>query len=201
MTFLTDRQREVLDYIQGVVASRGVAPTLREISEHFGFSSTASAQKHVALLVDKGLLNKTKHQKRGLELSDEYIGAAPQLPLLGTVAAGSPIESWEGDDTVAVPPDMLRGGEHYVLKVRGDSMVEDGIHDGDLVVVQRRNHADEGEVVVALVDRTETTLKRFSRPDRATVRLEPANAAMAPIVVAADRVLVQGVVVGLLRRY
>ncbi len=80
-------------------------------------------------------------------------------------------------------------------------MVDDGIHDGDLVVVQRRNHADEGEVVVALVDRTETTLKRFFRPDRATVRLEPANAAMAPIVVAADRVLVQGVVVGLLRRY
>ena len=201
MTFLTDRQREVLDYIQRTVEAREVAPTLREISEHFGFSSTASAQKHVALLVAKGLLHKTKHQKRGLELSDEFVGAAPQLPLLGTVAAGTPIESWEGDDTVAVPPDMLRRGDHYVLKVRGDSMVDDGIHDGDLVVVQRRNRAADGEVVVALVDRTETTLKRLFRPDPATVRLEPANPSVAPLVVAADRVLIQGVVVGLLRRY
>ncbi len=201
MTFLTDRQREVLDYIQRTVEAREVAPTLREISAHFGFSSTASAQKHVALLVAKGLLHKTKHQKRGLELSDEFVGAAPQLPLLGTVAAGTPIESWEGDDTVAVPPDMLRRGDHYVLKVRGDSMVDDGIHDGDLVVVQRRNRAADGEVVVALVDRTETTLKRLFRPDPATVRLEPANPSVAPLVVAADRVLIQGVVVGLLRRY
>ena len=201
MTFLTDRQREVLAYIQANVDARGVAPTLREISEHFGFSSTASAQKHVALLVDKGLLHKTKHQKRGLELSDEFQAPAPRLALLGTVAAGSPIESWEGDDTVAVPPDMVGSGDHYVLKVRGESMVEDGIHDGDLVVVQRRNHAEDGEMVVALVDRTETTLKRFHRPARDTIRLEPANAAMEPIVVAADRVLVQGVVVGLLRRY
>lgn len=197
MTYLTERQRDVLDFVARFQEEHGVAPTLREIAEHFGFSSTASAQKHVRLLVEKGLLRKAKHQKRGLELAE---GDRSRVPLLGTVAAGSPIESYSGEETIPVPQELLGAGDHYALRVRGDSMIEEGIHDGDVVLVRRRESASDGEVVVALVD-SEATLKRIYRGRRRTVRLEPANAAMEPLVVAADRVRVQGVVVGLIRRY
>ena len=203
MTYLTERQRDVLGFIATEIDRNGVAPTLREISEKFGFASTASAQKHIALLERKGYLRREKHQKRGLVLANRGSGEGPaevELPLLGLVAAGAPIESVPDPEPVAVPPDFVRSGEHFVLKVRGESMIEDGIHDGDLVVVQRTAEAADGDMVVALVD-GEVTLKRLFRqpPDR--VRLQPANAEMKPIFAAADAVTVQGVVVGLLRRY
>jgi repressor LexA len=203
MTYLTERQRDVLSFIEEHLTRRGVAPTLREISERFGFASTASAQKHIALLQRKGYLRREKHQKRGLVLADRPptdAAAELELPLLGTVAAGSPIESIPDPEPVAVPPDFVRSGDHYVLKVRGESMIDDGIHDGDLVVIQSTAEAVDGEMVVALVD-GEVTLKRFFRPSRDTVRLQPANETMAPIVVPAETVTIQGVVVGLLRRY
>lgn len=204
MSYLTERQAQVLDLIRDCIAERGVAPTLREIAESLGFTSTATAQKHVNLLVDKGYLARVKHQKRGLVLGEvappsPTEEAVRTLPILGTIAAGSPIESVEGSGSVAVPPGMVGRGEHYVLEVRGDSMIEDGIHDGDQVLIRHTSSARRGEAVVALID-DEVTLKRF-HPEGEMVRLQPANRDLEPIVVAANRVAIQGVVVGLLRRY
>ena len=203
MTYLTERQRDVLGFIEHNLEQRGVAPTLREIAEKFGFASTASAQKHIALLERKGYLRREKHQKRGLVLAKRPPGDTPsevELPLLGLVAAGSPIESVADPEPVSVPPDFVRSGENFVLRVQGESMIDDGIHDGDLVVVQQTGDAADGEMVVALVE-GEVTLKRLFRqaPDR--IRLQPANIQMKPIIVPAESVTVQGVVVGLLRRY
>ena len=200
MSYLTEKQRAVLDYVSGRIRSGAVAPTLQEIADRFGYASTASAQKHVDLLVAKGYLVRAKHQKRGLLLPDPPAGAAhSQLPLLGAVAAGAPIESIPGDEVVTVPSDLIGGGDHFALRVRGESMIDDGIHDGDLVVVQRADRADDGDMVVALVD-GEVTLKRlFRRGDR--VVLQPANPALRALEIPAGHVRVQGRVVGLLRRY
>lgn len=202
MTYLTERQRDVLRFIEERIDDEGVAPTLQEIADAFDFRSTASAQKHVAHLERKGFLERRKHQKRGLVLArpDTEHATAAELPLYGVVAAGSPIESIPDDERVAVPSDLLRSGEHYVLRVRGDSMIDDGVHDGDLVVVQRARTAPDGEMVVALVG-DEVTLKRLYRERRSMVRLQPANPNLAPLLVPASQVQVQGVVVGLLRRY
>jgi len=203
MTYLTERQRDVLGFIEEQIDHNGVAPTLREISEKFGFASTASAQKHIALLERKGFLRREKHQKRGLVLARRADPSPPsevELPLLGLVAAGAPIESVPDPEPVSVPPDFLGSGDHFVLKVRGESMIDDGIHDGDLVVVQGSNQAADGDMVVALVD-GEVTLKRLFREPPATIRLQPANAEMQPIFAPASAVTIQGVVVGLLRRY
>jgi len=203
MTYLTERQRDVLEFIEQALERNGVAPTLREISEAFGFASTASAQKHIALLENKGFLRREKHQKRGLVLARRPPTVGPsdvELPLLGLVAAGSPIESVGEPEPISVPPDFVGTGERFVLKVQGESMIEDGIHDGDLVVVQRTSDAKDGDMVVALVD-GEVTLKRLFRHAPGTIRLQPANVNMDPLFVAADSLTVQGIVVGLLRRY
>jgi len=202
MTYLTERQRDVLQFIEQRITNDGVAPTLQEIATAFGFRSTASAQKHVAHLERKGYLERQKHQKRGLVLprTRSSQSQASDLPLFGVVAAGSPIESIPDDERVFVPADFLRSGEHYVLRVRGDSMIGDGIHDGDLVVVQRAQKAADGEMVVALVA-DEVTLKRIYRESESTIRLQPANPSMPTMIAPADDVQVQGVVVGLLRRY
>jgi len=203
MSFLTERQRDVLAFIRGRVDQSGVAPTLQEIADEFGFASTAGAQKHVLLLERKGFLRRVKHQKRGLVLArNDRVESddSARLPLLGVVAAGSPIDAVAGDERITVPGDLVGPGEHFVLKVRGDSMVEEGIHDGDLVVVRSTSRAAEGETVVALVE-GEVTLKRWFRAGRDRVRLQPANAQMAPLLLDASSVVVQGVVVALLRRY
>ena len=203
MTYLTERQRDVLEFIERKLDSCGVAPTLREISEAFGFASTASAQKHIALLERKGFLRREKHQKRGLVLvhpsaNDELSGI--ELPLLGLVAAGSPIESVPDPEPVSVPPDFVGSGNNFVLKVRGESMIDDGIHDGDLVIVQSTAKAADGDMVVAMVD-GEVTLKRLYRQAPGTIRLQPANSEMEPFFVAAEDLTVQGIVVVRLRRY
>jgi len=201
MTYLTERQRDVLQFIEDRIDHDGVAPTLQEIADAFGFRSTASAQKHVAHLERKGFLERRKHQKRGLVLaSSDPAPTAIDLPLYGVVAAGSPIESLAEDERVSVPADFLRSGDHYVLVVRGESMIEDGVHDGDLVVVQRTRTAADGEMVVALVS-GEVTLKRIFRDNPSTVRLQPANPAVPVMLVPAAEVEIQGLVVGLLRRY
>lgn len=201
MTYLTEKQRDVLEYIRSAVAARGVAPTLQEIADRFGFRSTASAQKHVGLLEKKGFLTREKHQKRGLVLTTATpTASAFELPLYGVVAAGSPIESIPGDETISVPSDLAGSDTDYVLRVRGESMVDEGIHDGDLVVVHPTSRASDGDMVVALVA-GEVTLKRIYRERGQQVRLQPSNAELAPLVVHARDVTVQGTVVGLLRRY
>ena len=202
MSYLTERQRDVLSFISSRIESDGVAPTLQEIADAFGFLSTASAQKHVAHLERKGFLQREKHQKRGLVLSQTLADTVPAtvLPLFGVVAAGAPIESIPDEEQVSVPADFLRAGDHYVLRVRGDSMIGDGVHDGDLVVVQRAGDAPDGEMVVALLG-DEVTLKRIYREDPSNIRLQPANPTLPTLIVPAAEVQVQGIVVGLLRRY
>jgi repressor LexA len=203
MTYLTERQRDVLEFIRRQLDAVGVAPTLQEIADAFSFASTASAQKHVGLLEKKGFLRREKHQKRGLVLAEpeiEHPDDDLRLPLLGAIAAGSPIESIADPEPISVPRDFLRGGEHYVLRVRGDSMVEEGIQDGDFVIVHSTETATDGDVVVALLH-DEVTLKRLYPEQGGMLRLQPSNSTMPPMIVNADQVKVQGVVVGLLRRY
>jgi repressor LexA len=202
MTYLTEKQRDVLAFIRSKLTADGVAPTLQEIAAEFGFRSTASAQKHVGLLEKKGFIRREKHQKRGLVLTtgSRQRAGDGQIPLLGVVAAGSPIESIPDPEQFTVPTDLLRSGDHYVLQVRGDSMIDEGIRDGDYVVVQSTPDVSDGDVVVALFD-DEVTLKQLYRHDECTYRLQPANFTLPPIYVPAERLRVQGVVVGLIRRY
>lgn len=202
--YLTERQKEILDYVRAYQRERGIAPTHREVCDHFGFSSYGTAYKHLKLLAEKGYLKRERHQRRGLELLPAAGEPGPRdldLPFYGRIAAGRPIEAVAGDETVPVPPLLVhdRPADHYVLQVTGDSMVDEGIHDGDWVVVERRERARSGEMVVALVA-DEVTLKRFF-PEGERVRLQPANASMAPIWVSARELRVQGIVVGLMRRY
>lgn len=203
MTYLTEKQRDVLDFIRSAIVDTGVAPTLQEIASHFGYRSTASAQKHVGLLEKKGFLTREKHQKRGLVLAHGDPAPPPssfELPLYGVVAAGSPIESIPGDEMISVPQDLVGSDTDYVLRVRGDSMVDEGIHDGDLVIVHATSQVTDGDMVVALVA-DEVTLKRIYREGGGRVRLQPSNAELTPLVVPVQDVTVQGTVVGLLRRY
>jgi len=207
MRYLTERQRDILNFIRDFQKDRGIAPTHREICDHFGFSSYGTVYKHLSLLEKKGLIRRDWNQKRGVELVEkpEASGeSAPssnvrELPLFGYIAAGRPLEVDISDETIAVPQHLTTRGENYVLKVRGDSMIEDGIFDGDLVVIVRRLEALNGEMVVANVN-GEVTLKRLYREGE-RVRLQPANSMMHPIYAYARDVAVQGVVVGLMRRF
>ena len=198
---LTKRQREIFDFICDFVDENRYSPSLEEIGEHFGLTSVATVHKHVQHLVEKGFLRKAWNRSRSVEPVEEDASGAVSLPLLGIVAAGVPIESVEVPESIEVPRDLVpRRGESYVLQVRGDSMIEEQIRDGDYVVVESRAQARDGETVVALVRGEETTLKKLQRRGRKAV-LRPANAAMQPIELPASQVQIQGVVRGLLRRY
>ncbi len=200
---LTRKQKQILDYITRFIDAKGYSPSLMEIGAHFGLRSPATVHKHVDNLRRKGLVRKSWNVNRSLELTPaaQTMGVrAIRLPLAGRVAAGAPIEAVEQREVIAVPETMVGRGECYVLEVRGDSMIDEQIRDGDYVVVERRSRVRDGEVVVALIDQEEATLKSFRR-DGARVVLEPANPEMKPIDLPADRVRIQGVVVGLLRRY
>ena len=204
--FLTERQKQILDFVCEFVSVRGVAPTHLEIRRRFGYRSYGTVHKHLKLLRQKGYLRGGWNQKRGLELTEKTLSSrrlAPfAVPFHGRIAAGRPIEAVAGVDDLSVPEHLLAGGaagRHYVLQVEGDSMVDDGICDGDLVVIARREEAHAGEVIVALVD-DEATLKRYY-PEGENVRLQPANGDMEPLYVPADQLRIQGKVVGLMRRY
>ena len=201
--YLTPRQKDILEFIRDFRRENGYSPTHREICQRFGFTSYGTVHKHLKLLEGKGFLRRDWNQKRGVELVDDQDdkAASPEVSFLGRIAAGEPIEAIRDEERLAVPPQLLRGpqGDHFVLRVVGDSMIEEGIHDGDLVVVQRRDSAATGDMVVALID-DEATLKRFY-PEGARVRLQPANRLMTPLLLPADKVRVQGVAVGLMRRF
>jgi repressor LexA len=206
MKYLTERQRDILQFIRDFQKQRGVAPTHREICDHFGFSSYGTVYKHLSLLEKKGLIRRDWNQKRGVEVVEQNEPAKAaeregvrELPLFGYIAAGKPIDVDVSDETITVPEHLTSRGENYVLKVRGDSMIEDGIFDGDLVIISRRERADNGEMVVANVG-GEVTLKRLYKEGE-RVRLQPANSMMSPIFAPARDVAVQGVVVGLMRRF
>jgi repressor LexA len=207
---LTPRQRAAYDFIESFRAEQGYAPSYDEIRRHLGLASLNAVAKLIAQLRRRGQLAPAPpNAKRWLEpvRQRSRIGGAGRaasaraavIPLLGTIAAGRPIEAIETHEDIEVPASMLGAGERYALRVRGDSMIEDGIQDGDVVVVRHTQRANPGETVVAIVD-GEATLKRF-HPARGQVELRPANAALEPIRVRADRVEIRGVLVGLFRRY
>lgn len=199
---LTRRQRQVLDVLEDFIDKNGYSPSLEEIGRSLGLSSVATVHKHVTHLVEKGYVRRVWNQNRSIELTRESDRAgALHVPLMGTIAAGQPLEAVPTAETIAVPSDMVAGrGRTFVLKIRGDSMIDEHIRDGDYVVIEERKVASEGETVVALVDGHEATLKRFFR-DGPRVRLEPANPAMKPLLFDAERVRIQGAVVGLIRKY
>jgi repressor LexA len=198
---LTPKQKEILDFIRAYRQKRGFSPTQREICEEFGYSSFGTLQKHIKLLLEKGVLVRDWNKRRSLVLAEENKPAgAVEIPLAGRIAAGQPIEPEPEGETVAVPDVLTRKGQNYVLRVNGSSMIDDGIHDGDFVVVNKREKASNGEMVAALLN-GEATLKRFYREPDGRIRLQPANERMSPIWVSEGDLKVQGVVVGLMRKY
>jgi repressor LexA len=203
MSVLTRRQREVYECIRDFVAEHGHSPSLDEVGERLGLRSVATVHRHVELLVQKGWVRKAANSSRSLEAVAERSPSAAmlELPMLGCVAAGAPIEVFESAETFSVPAEMVRKrAETFVLRVRGDSMIDEQIRDGDHIVVERAHEARKGEMVVALVHGSEATLKRFYRKG-AKVVLEPANPAYRPLELPASEVEVRGIVRGLLRSY
>lgn len=200
---LTKRQKEILDYIGAFIEERGYAPSFEEIAEHFGYSSLATVHEHLSNLERKGYIRKSYNESRSVELvSQETTSPSIELPLLGAVAAGLPIEAIEDREMLAVPPDMVRRRkDNYVLRVEGNSMIEEQIRDGDYIVVQAQQTAEDGEMVVALVGGESATVKKLYREPGDRIRLQPANPTMEPIFVGADELRIQGIVVGVIRKY
>jgi repressor LexA len=200
---LTKRQKEILDFIHQFIDENGYAPSFEEIAHSFGYSSLATVHEHLSNLERKGYIRKSYNESRSIEMVPEHPSAgATTLPLLGRVAAGLPIEAIQDQETLSVPADMVRAGrDNFVLKVEGDSMIEEQIRDGDYIVVSAQPTAMDGDVVVALVGGDSATVKRLYRESGNRIRLQPANATMDPMVLDADDVRVQGIVVGLIRRF
>ncbi len=200
---LTKKQKQILDYLQEFLAENGYSPSFEEIAERFGYSSLATVHEHLENLRGKGYIRKSYNASRSIELVPTGMRvAAVELPLLGKVAAGMPIEAIEEQETIAVPEDFLgRGGENYVLRVAGDSMIEEQIRDGDYIIVNSRSTANNGEMVVALVGGEAATVKKFYREPDGRIRLQPANMAMSPQYYRPHQVRVQGIVIGVIRRY
>ena len=199
---ITARQRRVLDYIRNYFEIHQEAPTIAEIGKEFGMTSSASAHHVVSTLEREGFIRRIPNVSRGIELvNHENTEAKYEIPLLGVVAAGAPIEAVLNYETVCVPRDMIREGRMFALRVRGDSMIDEQIRDNDVIVLHSQQTADNGQTVVALIDGSDATVKRFYA-GRNQVRLEPANPNYKPIIVRPpERLQVQGVVVGVIRKY
>ena len=199
---LTKRQKEILDFIQSFITEHDYSPSFSEIGKAFGLSSPATIHEHVEALKNKGYLKSDDHAKRALELVPAFdfdIAQAFELPLAGLITAGEPIEAVENNETIAVPSDLVVNKENtFVLKVKGDSMKDDGILSGDFVIVERDFYPQNGDIVVALLDNAYATLKRFYREAK-KVRLQPANSDYNPIYV--TDLVIQGIVRGVIRNY
>jgi repressor LexA len=200
---LTKRQREILTFLTGYTEANGYAPSFEEIASQFNYNSLATVHEHLSNLERKGYIKRNYNESRAIEiLPSEAFPRAIELPLLGQVAAGVPIESIAVDEHVSVPEDFVRrNGQHYVLRVRGNSMIDEQIRDGDFVVVNERQSADNGEMVIAMLSGASATVKKFYRERDGRIRLQPANETMSPIYVHENDISIQGVVVGVLRRY
>ena len=198
---LTKRQREILDYLRDFIADNGYAPSFDEVRQDFGYASLATVHEHLTNLQRKGYIRRSFRRSRSVEIEPQVEPAAA-LPLLGTVAAGAPIEAIEDAGEMSIPGEMVRsGGEHFVLRVEGDSMIDEQIRDGDHIVVRSGETAADGEMVVALIGGETATVKKLYREPGDRVRLQPANPEVASIVEPAAEVQVQGIVVGLVRKY
>jgi len=199
---VTARQRQVFEFISRLIVVHKQLPTLAEIGRHFKMSSSASVHNIISALEREGLITKIPNVSRGIEIvkqettTDEY-----EIPLLGRVAAGQPIEAILSHETIAVPRDMSGRGRMYALRVRGDSMIEENIQDDDIIIVSSQQTAENGQVVVALIDGNYATVKKFYR-EADFIRLEPANPQFKPIFIKTpERIQIQGVVRGLIRKY
>ncbi|MBK5294841.1 MAG: transcriptional repressor LexA [Acidobacteriia bacterium] len=206
---LTPRQKQLLDFISGFVDDRGYCPSYEEIAGGLELASLATVHKHISALESKKYLRRSFNQSRSLELAPRYFeetkrrsgaAASMEIPLEGRIAAGTPVEAFEGRETINFA-DFAGDRDTYALEVRGDSMIEDHICDGDYVLVERTKEPRNGDIVVALVGGAETTLKRFYREPGDVVRLQPANSSMHPIMVPAGQLQVQGRLLAVLRKY
>lgn len=199
---LYKRQRELMEFISSYMQKYGYAPTLPEMCDALGLRSPATVHEHVQNLVDKGVIRKIEGIRRGIEVVDQKIAGwvgTVEVPLVGYIAAGHPIEAIEDTTTtISIPADMMGRKRTFVLQVRGDSMIEAHIQDGDYVVVEENQTASNGEIVVAILNDNFATLKRYYR-ESDHVRLEPANSSMNPII--SKDVKIQGKVVGVIRKY
>lgn len=196
---LSARQQDTYRFIRDYIARQGRAPLLEEIAKGLGIRSKGVVHRYVQALSEEGLIELQPGRHRGITLSDKQ-AAQPTLPLLGRIAAGQPIAAIPGQDEVNLA-EFFIGPDRFLLKVQGDSMIEAGILDGDMVVIERCEQAAEGEIVVALIDREEATLKRLQNNRDGTVTLHPANAALSPMRYDVERVAIQGRVIGQLRSY
>lgn len=197
------RQGQILDFIKQHIQSTGSAPTLRQIADAIGVSSLATVHEHLAALEIKGLIRKKIGKTRSIQLTqttEDFADNGMDVPILGFIAAGAPLEPYSDPNaSLSIPATFVTGGKRvYVLQVRGESMIEEQIRDGDFVVIEQTESAIDGEIVVALLDNGMATLKRFFK-EATRIRLEPANAKMSPIFV--KNVRIQGKVIGLIRRY
>ncbi len=199
--YLTARQKAIYDFLREYIARKGEAPTYQEIGRAFGFRSTNAVAKHLKALEEKGYVRSPwGNRKRALSLV-EHGSLSVAIPLLGTVAAGKPIEPIEGRERIEIPPGLLSSGENFALRVQGDSMIEDGIRDGDVVIVKRQAAAENGQTVVALVN-GEATVKRLYRKGN-RVELRPANPALKSIFLdeGSGELEIRGIVIGLIRKF
>ncbi|MGA2261719.1 MAG: transcriptional repressor LexA [Acidobacteriota bacterium] len=198
---LTKRQKEILDFVTGFIEREGYSPSMEEIAEHFHFASLNAVFKHLEALEARGHLHRDANRARSIELKRVDAPTAQVLPLYGYIAAGRPMEAISAPESLAVPEELLQGsGVHYVLQVQGESMIDEHIRDGDYVVVNSGSQAENGKMVVALVDGESVTLKKLYR-EGSQVRLQPANPAIPPLVLDGSRVRIQGVVVAVMRKY
>jgi repressor LexA len=202
MVYLTKRQKQIYDFILGQIKINGYAPSIKELCDHFETSSLATMHKHLVNLAAKGLIKRQYNRSRSIEIIDR--GADDlnviETPMLGSIAAGSPIEAIEDARSIGIPLELLRGRHTYVLRVKGDSMIDEHIMDGDYAVVESRTYADNGEIAVVLLERENVTLKKVYR-EKGYIRLQPANPNMEPIILKDEDVRIQGVVVGIIRKY
>jgi repressor LexA len=197
---LTKRQKEILAFLSDYLKERGYSPSLDEIAKHFGIASLNAIYKHLRVLEERGFIRRLSNRARSITILDQASVTEQLVPLLGTIAAGHPIEAVASPEEISVPDGLLTKGTNYVLRVEGNSMIEEQIRDGDLIIVEQRDVAANGETVVALIDGQEATLKKLYR-EEGRVRLQPANPTLFPIFVEEDRLRIQGVVVGLMRKY
>lgn len=197
---LTSQEQKTLQFIRNYLAQHGYAPKFKEIGVAIGVHSQGTIHRYVQALEDKGYIDRVKGNSRGMSLVELPLVSPPTIPLVGKIAAGLPIEAIEDQQELNLA-EMFMGPELYALRVTGDSMIDAGILDEDYVIIRKQVVARDGDIVVAMIDKTEATLKRFKRKTESQIALIPANAEMEPMIYAAERVSIHGVLVGQLRNY
>lgn len=198
---LTKRQKEILDFIRGFISENGYAPSFREIAYYFELSSVSTVAEYISILEEKGYLTKEAMEARSIQLTPVFASGIDtfEIPLSGVIDAGKPIEAIRTNETIDIPKDMM-GRRTFALRVRGESMIDDGILDGDYVIIEQSNTPRNGDIVVALIDNDNATLKRYYLEPNG-IRLQPANSTMKPMRFAKKRVTIQGKVRGVIRKF